>query len=71
MVYLPEDADISARGLTVNWTGEAWRLETAQPLLPGMPHIYAIRAEWDAPEGRVYETRWIRLIMGRVVDLEF
>ena len=71
MVDLPEDADVSSRGLTSSWTGEAWRLETAQPLLPGMPHIYAIRAQWDAPEGRVYETRWVRLIMGRVVDLEF
>lgn len=71
MVYLPEDADVSARGLKVSWTGEAWRLETAQALVPGLSHIYAIRAEWDTPEGRAYETRWVRLIMGRVVDLEF
>ena len=71
LVDLPEAADVSARGLTVTWTGDAWRLETAQALLPGMPHVYAIRAAWDAPEGRMYETRWVRLIMGRVVDLEF
>jgi hypothetical protein len=71
VVRLPEEADISGRGLKVKWTGEEWRLETAQPLVPGVPHIYAIRAKWDTPEGRVEQTRWVRLIMGRVVDLEF
>ncbi len=71
VVYLPEHADVSARGLKVTWTGEVWRLETPTPLVPGMPHIYAVQAEWDAPEGRVNETRWVRLIMGREVDLEF
>lgn len=71
VVKLPEEADVSGRGLKVKWTGEEWRLETAQPLVPGVPHIYAIRAEWDTPTGRVEQTRWVRLIMGRVVDLEF
>lgn len=71
IVKLPEHADVAARGLKVKWTGEEWRLETALPLVPGMPHIYAVQAEWDTPTGRVAETRWVRLIMGRVVDLEF
>lgn len=71
IVKLPEQADVAARGLKVKWTGEEWRLETAQPLLPGVPHIYAVKAEWDTPTGRVVQTRWVRLIMGRVVDLEF
>ena len=71
IVKLPEHADVQARGLRVKWTGQEWRLETALPLVPGMPHIYAVKAEWDTPHGRKVETRWVRLIMGRVVDLEF
>lgn len=71
LVHLPEDADVTARGLKVKWTGDVWRLETAQALVPGVPHIYAVKAEWDTPDGRVTEVRWVRLIMGREVDLEF
>jgi len=70
-VKLPEEADVSARGMKVEWTGEEWRLESSQPLVPGVPHIYAIKAEWETPTGKVTQTRWVRLIMGRVVDLEF
>lgn len=71
VVHLPEEADVSARGLKVKWTGDVWQLETAQPLVPGVPHIYAIRAKWETASGTVEQTRWVRLIMGRVVDLEF
>jgi hypothetical protein len=71
LVYLPEQADVSARGLKVTWTGDVWRLETDQALIPGVPHIYAVKAEWDTPEGPAIEVRWVRLIMGRVVDLDF
>lgn len=72
-VYLPEDVDVSARGLKSSWTGKVWRLESKEPLLPGLPHIYAIKAEKRNAEGEVISTdvRWVRLIMGRVVDLEF
>lgn len=70
-VNLPEQADVSARGLKVEWTGEMWRLESEQALVPGVPHIYAIKAEWDTPNGRTTQVRWVRLIMGREVELEF
>lgn len=72
-VYLPEEVDVTARGLKPHWTGKVWRLETADPLLPGIPHIYAIKAERRNKAGEVTSTdvRWVRLIMGRVVDLEF
>ncbi len=72
-VYLPENVDVSARGLKSTWTGEVWRLESTEPLLPGVPHIYAIKAEKRGPDGKVTETdvRWVRLILGRIVDLEF
>lgn len=72
-VYLPEDLDVSGRGMKSVWTGKHWRLEAKEPLLPGVPHIYAIKAERKNPEGEVISTdvRWIRLIPGRVVDLRF
>lgn len=70
-VYLPKEADVSAAGMKPKWTGKAWRLETELPLLPGVPHIYAIKAEWDSPQGRVADIRWVRLIMGRIVEVEF
>lgn len=72
-VHLPEDVDVSARGLKSSWTGKVWRLESKEPLLPGLPHIYAIKAEKRNAEGEVISTdvRWVRLIMGRVVDLDF
>lgn len=72
-VFLPQDVDVSARGMKSVWTGKHWRLEAKDPLLPGMPHIYAIKAVRKSKEGEVLSTdvRWIRLIPGRVVDLQF
>lgn len=72
-VYLPEDVDVSGRGLKASWTGKVWHLETKDPLLPGLVHIYAIKAEKRNDAGEVVSTdvRWVRLIMGRVVDLKF
>ncbi|MBI1349246.1 hypothetical protein GC163_23500 [bacterium] len=72
-VSLPEKVDVTARGLKSIWTGEVWKLETEEPLLPGRPHIYAIRADWRDAEGKITKTevRWVRLIMGRVVELDF
>lgn len=71
-VHLPEEVDVSARGLKSKWTGKVWRLEAETPLLPGIPHVYAIKAERRLNNGEKHvEYRWVRLIMGRVVDLEF
>jgi hypothetical protein len=72
-VFLPENVDVTARGMKSQWTGKVWRLETKEPLLPGVPHIYAIKAERKSPTGDVVSTdvRWVRLIMGRIVDLRF
>lgn len=71
MVKLPEQANVSGRGLKVKWTGTEWRLESVEPLVPGISHVYAVKAEWDTPSGKVQQTRWVRLVMGRAVDLEF
>lgn len=71
-VHLPEEVDVSARGLKSKWTGKVWRLEAETPLLPGVPHVYAIKAERRLSNGeKLVEYRWVRLIMGRIVDLEF
>lgn len=70
-VYLPEDADVTARGLKPKWTGKVWRLESDGPLVPGMPHIYAVQAVMNRDGQKVTEVRWVRLIMGRIVDLDF
>lgn len=67
-VALPEDVDVTGVGLKVKWTGKVWRLES-EPLLPGIPHIYEIKAYWG--EGTEPQIRTVRLIMGRIVDLEF
>jgi hypothetical protein len=71
-VHLPEEADVTARGLKARWTGSVWRLETETPLLPGVPHIYAVKADrLPGHSDKTPEVRWVRLIPGRIVDLEF
>lgn len=67
-VYLPEDVDVTSPGTKVKWTGKCWRLES-DPLIPGVPHIYEIKAQWN--ENTEPQYRSVRLIMGRIVDLEW
>ncbi len=67
-VRLPENVDVTATGLKSKWTGKLWRLES-DPLVPGIPHIYEIKASWGA--GADPQVRTVRLIMGRIVDLDF
>lgn len=67
-VQLPEEVDVTAVGLKSKWNGKVWRLES-EPLLPGVPHIYEVKAQWY--EGTEPQVRTVRLIMGRIVDLEF
>lgn len=69
-VHLSENYDVSAKGLKSKWTGKVWHLST-DTLLPGIPHIYEVVAEWGPEETKQRETRSVRLIMNRVVDLEF
>jgi hypothetical protein len=67
-VRLPENVDVTSHGLKPKWTGKLWRLES-DPLLPGIPHIYEIKASWG--EGKEPQVRTVRLIMGRIVDVDF
>lgn len=70
-VYLPDTVKVSARGMNSTWTGESWRLETIGALVPHLPHIYPIEAIFVRDGCEVKEVRWVRLIMGRVVDLHW
>ncbi|MEK6262458.1 MAG: hypothetical protein AABP62_27990 [Planctomycetota bacterium] len=69
-VHLSENYEVTAKGLKVKWTGKVWRLES-DPLLPGIPHIYEIKSEWGPEGAKQHQIRTVRLIMGRIVDLEF
>lgn len=69
-VHLSENYDVSAKGMKSKWTGKIWELES-DPLLPGIAHIFEVKAEWGPEGARKKEVRTVRLIMGRAVDLEF
>lgn len=69
-VHLSENYDVSAKGLKAKWTGKVWHLST-ESLHPGIPHIYEVKAEWGPEDAKQSQTRSVRLIMNRIVDLEF
>ena len=69
-VHLSENYDVSAKGLKAKWTGKVWHLST-DTVLPGIPHIYEVKAEWGPEGAKQSQIRTVRLIMNRVVDLEF
>ncbi len=69
-VHLSENYDVSAKGLKAKWTGTVWHLSN-ESLLPGIPHIYEVKAEWGPEGAKQTQIRSVRLIMNRVVDLEF
>ena len=69
-VHLSENYEVTAKGLKVKWTGKVWRLES-DPLLPGVPHIYEVKSEWGPEGAKQHQVRTVRLIKGRIVDLDF
>lgn len=47
-----------------------WRFES-QPLIPGLPHIYEVEVEYATPQGTTKSRQlYVRLIMGRIVELK-
>ena len=49
---------------------DIWEFVTKRPLIPGIQHIYQVYAIY--PEtGNVPQTRRVRLIMGRIVELSY
>ena len=69
-VHLSENYEVTAKGMKVKWTGKVWRLES-DPLWPGLPHIIEVKSEWGPEGSKQNQVRSVRLIMGRIVDLEF
>jgi hypothetical protein len=69
-VHLSDNYEVTCKGMKVKWTGKVWRLES-DPLLPGIPHIVQVKSEWGPEGAKQQQVRSVRLIMGRIVDLEF
>lgn len=49
---------------------EMWHF-SSEPLIPGLPHIYRIEAEFVGPNGVTTQERLVRLIMGRLIEVNF
>lgn len=50
---------------------DIWHFET-KPLYPGLDHIYRIQVTFEEPAGKERKAeKYVRLIMGRVVELTF
>ena len=48
-----------------------WHFES-KPLYPGLDHVYRVQANFKTPDGKESSAeRYVRLIMGRVVELKF
>ena len=48
-----------------------WHFES-KPLYPGLDHIYRVQANFKNPDGTERKAeKYVRLIMGRVVELTF
>lgn len=69
-VYLSENYEVTAKGMKVKRLDKVWRLES-DPLWPGIPHIIEVKSEWGPEGAKQQQVRSVRLIMGRIVDLEF
>lgn len=48
-----------------------WHFETKEPLIPGIPHIYHVKARMGEGDGAPIEFRTVRLIPGRIIDLDW
>jgi hypothetical protein len=48
-----------------------WQFESKEPLLPGIPHIYHVKARIGAGPDAPVEFRTVRLIPGRIIDLDW
>ncbi len=48
-----------------------WIFKSDKPLIPGIPHIYHVKAGYRNVENKDWKVRTVRLIPGRVVTLEY
>lgn len=69
---VPPDAEASVKGMEgFRDDNGVWHFETERPLVPGVPHIYRLAARMRRDGQRLTEVRTLRLIPGRIVDLDF
>ena len=69
---LPADAEVSAQGLEgFRATDGTWNFESDLPLFPGIPHIYRVVSKSWRDGRRSTDVRSVRLIPGRIVELNF
>lgn len=47
-----------------------WHFQS-EPLLPGLSHVYRIEAQIAGPNGVTTQQRYVRLIMGRLLEVSF
>ena len=47
-----------------------WHFEESQ-LIPGNPHIYRIEARYGSGDNCTVQERYVRLVMGRIVEVSF
>jgi hypothetical protein len=71
-VQAPAMAEVSVAGLD-GFCGDdgLWHFESPQPLLPGIPHVYDVRALVERDGELVEDVRTVRLIPGRIVNLAY
>jgi len=48
-----------------------WLFETSRPLFPGQEHIIRVEARRDKADIQPYKVKFVRLIPGRIVYLDF
>lgn len=85
--YVPEDKHPRIGMLTVAAAGatdmevrgmkgfkdeeDYWHFETKEPMIPGVPHIYHVKAKMGEGDDAPIEFRTVRLIPGRIIDLDW
>jgi hypothetical protein len=48
-----------------------WLFESARPLFPGQDHVVRVEARHDTADIEPYQVKFVRLIPGRIVYLDF
>jgi hypothetical protein len=50
---------------------DIWLFESSQPLFPGQDHVVRVEARQDSADIQPYKVKFVRLIPGRIVYLDF
>ncbi len=72
LIHAPGATEVKVQGMDgyrVKKT-DAWRFES-DPLLPHVPHIYTVIAEYDRGDRVEKDYRLLRAVMGRIVEYDY